>query len=222
MKRRLLVCLLVALVAVMAAFAQGQKETSDNYKVFLISMDQMDQHWVKVDEGARAAAEELGNIDYTWSAPDVKDDAKQIECVNNAVAAGADCILVAPNGPDAITTGAQNDLEKVTQTARNMVTTYGMSFKMGNMAYGKSEEHVFMGRDFGHSRDYSEEIAADIDREVKRIVDERYTLAKELLLGNRDMLEVIAKELLERETLDEEEFVEIMNRVESARQPHDV
>ena len=125
-------------------------------------------------------------------------------------------------GPEAITTGAQNDLEKVTQTARNMVTTYGMSFKMGNMAYGKSEEHVFMGRDFGHSRDYSEEIAADIDREVKRIVDERYNLAKELLLGNRDMLEVIAKELLERETLDEEEFVEIMNRVESARQPHDV
>ena len=70
-------------------------------------------------------------------------------------------------GPDSITTGAQNDLEKVTSTARNMVTTYGMSFKMGNMAYGKSEEHVFMGRDFGHSRDYSEEIAADIDREVK-------------------------------------------------------
>ena len=124
-------------------------------------------------------------------------------------------------GPDSITTGAQNDLEKVTSTARNMVTTYGMSFKMGNMAYGKSEEHVFMGRDFGHARDYSEEIAADIDREVKRIVDERYNLAKELLLGNRDMLEVIAKELLERETLDEEEFVAIMKRVEESRQPHD-
>ncbi len=125
-------------------------------------------------------------------------------------------------GPDSITTGAQNDLEKVTATARNMVTTYGMSFKMGNMAYGKSEEHVFMGRDFGHSRDYSEEIAADIDREVKKIVDERYNLAKELLLGNRDMLEVIAKELLERETLDEEEFEEIMKRVEDKRQHHDL
>ena len=124
-------------------------------------------------------------------------------------------------GPDSITTGAQNDLEKVTATARNMVTTYGMSFKMGNMAYGKSEEHVFMGRDFGHSRDYSEEIAADIDREVKKIVDERYNLAKELLLGNRDMLEVIAKELLERETLDEEEFEEIMKRVEEKRQHHE-
>ena len=124
-------------------------------------------------------------------------------------------------GPDSITTGAQNDLEKVTATARNMVTTYGMSFKMGNMAYGKSQEHVFMGRDFGHSRDYSEEIAADIDKEVKRIVDERYNLAKELLLGNRDMLEVIAKELLEKETLDEEEFVAIMKRVEESRERHD-
>ena len=125
-------------------------------------------------------------------------------------------------GADSITTGAQNDLEKVTATARNMVTTYGMSFKMGNMAYGKSQEHVFMGRDFGHSRDYSEEIAADIDREVKKIVDERYNLAKELLLGNRDMLEVIAKELLEKETLDEEEFVNIMKKVEETRQQHDV
>ena len=125
-------------------------------------------------------------------------------------------------GPDSITTGAQNDLEKVTSTARNMVTTYGMSFKMGNMAYGKSEEHVFMGRDFGHTRDYSEEIAADIDREVKKIVDERYNLAKELLLGNRDMLEVIAKELLERETLDEEEFEEIMKRVEASRTTHEM
>ena len=124
-------------------------------------------------------------------------------------------------GPDSITTGAQNDLEKVTATARNMVTTYGMSFKMGNMAYGKSEEHVFMGKDFGHSRDYSEEIAADIDREVKKIVDERYNLAKELLLGNRDMLEAISKELLEKETLDEEEFVEIMKRVEEGRISHE-
>lgn len=125
-------------------------------------------------------------------------------------------------GPDSITTGAQNDLEKVTATARNMVTTYGMSIKLGNMAYGKSEEHVFMGRDFGHTRNYSEEIAADIDKEVKKIVDERYNLAKELLLGNRDMLEVIAKELLEKETIDEAEFEEIMKRVEQKREHHDL
>ena len=125
-------------------------------------------------------------------------------------------------GADSITTGAQNDLEKVTSTARNMVTTYGMSFKMGNMAYGKSQEHVFMGRDFGHTRDFSEEIAADIDKEVKKIVDERYNLAKELLLANRDMLEVIAKELLERETIDEAEFETLMKKVEESRQAPNV
>lgn len=123
-------------------------------------------------------------------------------------------------GPDSITTGAQNDLEKVTSTARNMVATYGMSYKMGNMAYGKSQENVFMGRDFGHQRDYSDEIAAEIDKEVKKIVDERYNLAKELLLGNRDMLETIAKELLEKETLDESEFNDIMKRVEDGRNNH--
>ena len=116
-------------------------------------------------------------------------------------------------GLDSITTGAQNDLEKVSALARKMVTVYGMSEKMGNLAYGKSQEHVFMGRDFGHQRDFSEEIAAEIDKEVKRIVDERYNIAKQLLSENEDMLRKIAKELLERETLDEAEFNEIMNKI---------
>ena len=116
-------------------------------------------------------------------------------------------------GPDSITTGAQNDLEKVSALARKMVTVYGMSEKMGNLAYGTSQEHVFMGRDFGHQRDFSEEIAADIDKEVKRIVDERYNIAKQMLSENEDMLRKIARELLERETLDEAEFSEIMNKI---------
>lgn len=120
-------------------------------------------------------------------------------------------------GKDSITTGASNDLEKVTALARNMVTKYGMSEKMGNMAYGKDEQHIFMGRDFGMRRDFSEEVAAEIDKEVKKIVDERYQMAKELLTTNRDMLEVISKELLDRETLDEKEFVELMDRVKSER-----
>ncbi len=120
-------------------------------------------------------------------------------------------------GKDSITTGASNDLEKVTALARNMVTKYGMSEKMGNMAYGKDEQHIFMGRDFGMRRDFSEEVAAEIDKEVKKIVDERYELAKELLTKNRDMLEVISKELLDRETLDEKEFMELMDRVRSER-----
>lgn len=121
-------------------------------------------------------------------------------------------------GRESITTGASNDLEKVTSLARNMVTKYGMSEKMGNMAYGKDEQHIFMGRDFGVRRDFSEEIAADIDKEVKKIVDERYAVAMNLLNENRDMLEYISKALLDKETLDEKEFVELMEKVKSDRQ----
>lgn len=120
-------------------------------------------------------------------------------------------------GVGSITTGASNDLEKVTALARKMVTAYGMSEKMGYMAYGKSEEHVFMGRDFGHSRDFSEEIAADIDKEVKKIVDECYADAKRLLEENRDMLDYISKKLLEEETIDEKEFTAFMEKIQNDR-----
>lgn len=120
-------------------------------------------------------------------------------------------------GKEFITTGASNDLEKVTQMARSMVTKYGMSERLGNLAYGKSEDHVFMGRDFGHQRDYSEEIAAAIDEEVQRIVTEQYELAKTLLEENRDMLDTISHKLLEMETLDEKEFVELMEQVKNSR-----
>lgn len=120
-------------------------------------------------------------------------------------------------GPENITTGASNDLEKVTAIARKMVTVYGMSEKMGNLQYGKSQEHVFMGRDFGHTQDFSDEIAAEIDKEVKKIVDERYEIARKLLRENEDMLRKIARELLERETLDDTEFVEIMDKIKAQR-----
>ena len=120
-------------------------------------------------------------------------------------------------GKDSITTGASNDLEKVSKMARNMVTAYGMSEKMGNMAYGRNEQNIFLGRDFGMKRDYSDEIAAEIDKEVKKIVDERYEIAKKLLTENRDMLEYISRNLLERETLDEKEFNELMEKVKSDR-----
>ena len=120
-------------------------------------------------------------------------------------------------GKDFITTGASNDLEKVTSVARNMVTKYGMSEKLGNLAYGKSDERVFMGRDFGHTRDYSEEVAAEIDEEVQRIVKEQYDIAHMLLTQNQDMLEQIAKALLDRETLDEKEFEELMEKIKNER-----
>lgn len=113
MKRKLFSGILcVALAATMLAGCGEKTEDasqtsggakSDSYKVYLITMDQMDQHWVNVDAGCQKAAKELGNVEYKWLAPDVKDDAKQIECINNAVADEADAILLAANGPDAVT-----------------------------------------------------------------------------------------------------------------------
>ena len=120
-------------------------------------------------------------------------------------------------GADKVSTGASNDLERVTAIAKKMVTQWGMSDKLGAMTYGKSQEHVFMGRDFGATRDFSEEIAADVDRETKKIVDESYETAKRLLTENRDILEAIAKDLLEKETLDEKEVDDIINRVKAMR-----
>ena len=120
-------------------------------------------------------------------------------------------------GKDNVSTGASQDLINVTDMARKMVTAWGMSEKLGPMAYGKNQENVFMGRDFGHQRDYSEQVAFEIDEEIKRIVDERYELAKRLLSENRDMLEAISRELLDKETIDDKEFEQIMNRVRSER-----
>lgn len=116
-------------------------------------------------------------------------------------------------GPDKISTGASSDLEKVTEVAKKMVSQWGMSEKMGAMTYGKSQEHVFMGRDFGTTRDFSEEFAADLDREVKKIIDGRYEIAKQLLSENRDLLDAIAKELLEKETLDDDDVTEIIVKI---------
>jgi len=108
MKRKLLsLVLCLSMIAVMTIGCGKAGETASTkdgtYKVYLITMDQMDQHWVNVDAGAKKAANELGDIEYKWLAPDVKDDAKQIECINNAVAGGANAILLAANGPDAVT-----------------------------------------------------------------------------------------------------------------------
>ncbi|MBE7704394.1 MAG: ATP-dependent metallopeptidase FtsH/Yme1/Tma family protein [Cyanobacteria bacterium SIG29] len=116
-------------------------------------------------------------------------------------------------GVDKISTGASSDIEKVTSIAKKMVSQWGMSEKMGAMTYGKSQEHVFMGRDFGTTRDFSEEFAADLDREIKRIIDERYEVAKQLLSDNRDLLDAIAKELLEKETLEDADVTQIIANI---------
>ncbi len=120
---------------------------------------------------------------------------------------------------DEITTGASNDLERVTKMARNMVTRYGMSDRLGPMIYGQKEELVFLGREIGEQRDYSESVAEEIDDEVRRIVSEAYERARQVLTENREKLELIAQMLLEVETLEREEFVALMEGAEGRKQP---
>jgi len=112
---------------------------------------------------------------------------------------------------DEITTGASNDLERVTQTARQMVTRYGMSEKLGPMALGHSNGQVFMGRDFNAQPDYSDEIAFQIDKEIRRIVDESYDAAEDLLVRNRALLDKLAKDLIEYETVDSKHLARLVD-----------
>jgi cell division protease FtsH len=110
---------------------------------------------------------------------------------------------------DDITSGASNDIERVTQLARNMVTRLGMSNDLGPMVYGQKEELIFLGREISEQRDYSESVAEKIDKEVRTLVNDSYNQAKELLSKYRPQLDAIAKRLLEVETLSREEFESI-------------
>ncbi|MFL6528920.1 MAG: cell division protein FtsH, partial [Chthoniobacterales bacterium] len=101
-----------------------------------------------------------------------------------------------------VTNGARGDIKMATNTARRMVCEWGMSEKMGMVEYGEHEDYVFLGRDISRSRDYSEATAEEIDREVRKLIDDAYTKAMELLTANREKLDIIAKALLEFETLD--------------------
>ncbi|HCD09254.1 MAG TPA: cell division protein FtsH [Thermoanaerobacter sp.] len=110
-----------------------------------------------------------------------------------------------------ISTGAQNDIERATNIARKMVTEYGMSERLGPMTFGTKSEEVFLGRDLGRTRNYSEEVAAEIDREIKRIIEEAYKRAESLLKENIDKLHGVAKALIEKEKLNGEEFEKVFN-----------
>ncbi len=110
-----------------------------------------------------------------------------------------------------ISTGASNDIERATEIARKMVTKYGMSDKLGPIVYGSSDANeVFLGRDFGHTRNYSEEVAARIDDEVYRILSEGYTATEQKLSSHMDKLREVAERLLEEEKMDGETFRSIM------------
>lgn len=110
-----------------------------------------------------------------------------------------------------VTSGAANDLDRATKTARQMVTELGMSDRLGLVKLGRKHEEIFLGRDISEDRDYSEEVAYAIDQEVKSIIDNCYAKAKEILLADKDLLSKIAAVLLDRETLDGKEFEALMN-----------
>jgi cell division protease FtsH len=110
-----------------------------------------------------------------------------------------------------VSTGAGNDLERATDLARKMVCDWGMSEKLGPLTFGKKEEQIFLGREIAQHRDYSEDTAIKIDEEVRRIVMENYERAKKLLSENLDLLHRLAKELLDREVLDNNEIEKIIN-----------
>lgn len=107
---------------------------------------------------------------------------------------------------DDISTGASNDIERATKIARAMVTTYGMSDELGPMSYGTSDDEVFLGRDFNKIRNYSEDVAAKIDREMRRIIDNAYNKTEKLLSENIEKLHRVAQALLEKETITGKEF----------------
>ena len=110
---------------------------------------------------------------------------------------------------DDICTGASNDMERATKIAKNMVTKWGFS-ELGPVVYGSDNDEVFIGRDYGHVRDYSEEIASRIDAEVRKLVENGYEQAKEILSAHRDQLDALAEYLIEYEKASEEEFEQIM------------
>ena len=124
-----------------------------------------------------------------------------------------------------ISSGAAGDIQQATRAARAMVCEWGMSDKLGMIQYGNENEYVFLGRDMTRSKDYSEQTALEIDAEVKRIIDENYARAKEIINTNRDKLELIANALLEYETLEGQQVDDIIRTgtfIPPARPPVDM
>ena len=118
-----------------------------------------------------------------------------------------------------ISTGASNDLERATRIARNMVTRYGFSEKLGPIVYGSDENEVFLGRDYGQNKHYSDDIASDIDSEIRRLVDEAYERTESILNEHRDKLDAVAAVLMEKEKVTGKEFEDIMNSKPAVEEP---
>ena len=115
-------------------------------------------------------------------------------------------------GEDEVTTGASNDLQQVASTARQMITRFGMSDKLGPVALGRSQGGMFLGRDIAAERDFSEDTAATIDEEVSDLVALAYRRATKVLVDNRSVLDELAELLVDQETVDAEEFQDLLIR----------
>ncbi|NES19594.1 MAG: ATP-dependent metallopeptidase FtsH/Yme1/Tma family protein [Symploca sp. SIO3E6] len=113
-------------------------------------------------------------------------------------------------GEEEVTTGASNDLQQVTRVARQMVTRYGMSDRLGPVALGRQNGNMFLGRDIASDRDFSNNTAAAIDEEVRKLVDEAYRRAKDVMLSNKHILDTLANMLIDKETVDAEELQELL------------
>jgi cell division protease FtsH len=114
-------------------------------------------------------------------------------------------------GEEEVTTGASNDLQQVARVARQMITRFGMSDRLGPVALGRQNGNVFMGRDIASDRDFSDSTASAIDDEVKKLVDQAYQRAKQVLVENRGVLDKLANMLVEKETVDADELQDILN-----------
>ena len=122
-----------------------------------------------------------------------------------------------------ISTGARNDLERATKLVRKMITEFGMSDKLGPMTFGHGPaEQVFLGRDISRDRNYSEQVAASIDQEMKRIITESYNRAEEIIRTHRDKLDAVVQALLEKETLEAADFERLMASGEDPETPQAV
>jgi cell division protease FtsH len=143
---------------------------------------------------------------YSWQVPDEEKTLQSVDDLQGRIAVALGGRIAEELIFNDISSGASSDLQEVTRIARAMVTRYGMSEKLGPMVFGQRQEMVFLGREIHEQRDYSEETASQIDEEVRRIVDEGYRMCREALETHLDKLELVARALLEQETLSRKEF----------------
>lgn len=156
----------------------------------------------------------------TWHLPQEKHNKSKEDFLNEVA-----CLMGGRAAEDVVlkklTNGAANDIERATETARKMVCEWGMSELMGPLAFGKREEHIFLGREIAQHKDYSEQTAIDIDKEIRKVVTNCYERAKGILTDNLEALHALAQALLEKETIDGAEIDKIISAFTKGAEPKD-